>query len=221
MRIRDLQLAIKNAGIRGACYDLAYRVGQKAVGLRVFQGMSLTPASLDRSFLEGEARYAHGFLDEETLRRYARMPGLELTDAFLDEAFARGDRCYAVREGDDLAAYGWYSRKPTPVTEDLVLHFDPRWAYQYKGFTAPAHRGRRLHALGMAHGMQAYVAEGSQGLVAQVERNNFSSLKSVHRMGYVDNGRLHARRLFGRWRLSATRACEPYGLKLVARTGTR
>jgi hypothetical protein len=217
MRIQDVQLAIRNAGIRGACYDLAYRVGQKAVGLSVFQGMTLTPASLDRSFLVADPRYVHGFLDEATLRRYARAPGLELDDAFLDEASARGDRCYAVRAGDDLAAYGWYSRRPTPVTADLLLHFDPRWVYQYKGFTAPDHRGRRLHALGMAHGMAAYVAEGCLGIVAQVERNNFSSLKSVHRMGYVDNGRIRAWRLFGRWHIRATPECEPYGLRLTAR----
>src|SRR5687767_7294314 len=107
MRIQDVQLAIRNAGMRGACYDLAYRVGQKAVGLRVFQGMSLTPASLDPAFLRAEAPYEHGFLDETALRRYARVPGLELDDRFLEEAFARGDRCYAVWAGDDLAAYGW------------------------------------------------------------------------------------------------------------------
>jgi hypothetical protein len=217
MKIKDIQLAIKNAGIRGACYDLAYRVGKKAADLTVFQGMTLTPASLDRSFLEGNPKYQHGFLSEADLRRYAKTPGLELDDAFLDKALPQGDRCYAVRDGDTLASYGWYSRNPTPVNDDLVLHFDPKWVYMYKGFTAHAYRGQRLHAIGMAKAMMAYAEEGCLGIVSQVERNNFSSLKSVHRMGYVDNGRIRAWRVLGKWRVRATKACEPYGLRLTPR----
>jgi hypothetical protein len=217
MKIQDIQLAIKNAGMRGACYDLGYRVGKKVASLTVFQGMTLTPASLDRSFLEGNPKYQHGFLDEATLRRYAQTPGLELDDAFLGKALPQGDRCYAIREGDTLASYGWYSRNPTPVNDDLVLHFDPKWVYMYKGFTAHAYRGQRLHAIGMARAMMAYAEEGCLGIVSQVERNNFSSLKSVHRMGYVDNGRIRAWRLLGKWRVRSTKACEPYGLRLAPR----
>lgn len=217
MKIQDLQLAIKNAGIRGACYDLAYRVGKKLVRLTVLQGMTVTPASVDRSFLEGNPKYTHGFLDEATLRRYAKTPGLELDDAFLDQVLPTGDRCYAIRDGDVLAAYGWYSRNPTPIDDALTLHFDPRWVYMYKGFTAHAYRGQRLHGVGMAKAMMAYVGEGCLGIVSQVERNNFSSLKSVHRMGYVDNGRLRSWRLLGRWHVGATAACAPFGLKLVPR----
>jgi hypothetical protein len=192
-------------------------VGKKLVKLSVFQGMTLTPETLDRSFLAGNPGYAHGFLDEATLRRYARQPGLELDDAFLDRVLPAGDRCYAIRDGDVLASYGWYSRNPTPLDEHLLLHFDPAWVYMYKGFTAHAYRGQRLHAIGMAQAMTAYVQEGCRGIVSQVERNNFSSLKSVHRMGYVDNGRIRAWRLFGRWRLRATKACAPFGLRLTVR----
>jgi hypothetical protein len=217
MKIKDLQLAIKNAGIRGAFYDLCYRIGKKVAGLTVLQGMTLTPATLDRSFLEGNPKYTHGFLDEATLRAYAKQPGLELDDAFLDAVLPTGDRCYAIRDGGTLAAYGWYSRNPTPIDEHLLLHFDPKWVYMYKGFTAHAYRGQRLHAIGMAKAMMAYVDEGCLGIVSQVERNNFSSLKSVHRMGYVDNGRIRTWRLFGRRRISATKACEPYGLRLTPR----
>ena len=37
---------------------------------------------------------------------------------------SEGDRCYALFDGERLAAYGWYSDLPTPIDEHFVLHFD-------------------------------------------------------------------------------------------------
>lgn len=215
MQIKDLQLAIKNAGITGACYDLGYRLSRKLVNLIALQGMILTEASLDRSFLKAPEGLTCGFLDEAALRRYAQMPGHELDDAFLTSALAKGDRCWAIRDGERLAMYGWYARKPTPVFANLALRFDPAWVYMYKGYTHPDYRGKRLHAIGMAQALVALTGEGLKGLVSQVERNNFSSLKSVGRMGYVNVSRLRGWRCLGRWRLSADEGCAPYGLELV------
>jgi len=215
--LEDLKRAIRNAGISGACYDLAYRVGVKAVRFSARQGVSLTLATLERSFLTPEPGFTYGFLDESALRPYLRRPGLELSDAFLDEALRQGHRCYGIRKGEQLAAYTWYARRPTPLEEHLLLHFDPRWAYAYKGFTAPAFRGRRLLAAGMAMALVAQADTTCLGILSVVKRNNYSSLRAVHRLGCVDNGRLRAWRLFGRWHLSATPACEPFGLRLALR----
>lgn len=222
MKVSDIQLAIRNAGFRGAFYDVAYRIRHKLTKRMVFQGMTLVPADVDRSFLAEVPGYVQGFLSEAQLRAFAKVPGLELDDRFLDEALARGDRCWALlagttAEGAELAAYGWYSRKPTDLTDDLRLRFDPAWVYMYKGFTAHAHRGKRLHGIGMARALMAYVQEGVKGIVSQVEANNFSSLKSTRRLGYKDVGRLSASRCLGRWRLKAEPACAAYGLALELR----
>lgn len=62
------------------------------------------------------------------------------------EAQARGDQCYAIRDDNVLAAYGWYSFGYTPIgLPGLVLNFSP-----YKGFTDSRYRGQRLHAVGNA-----------------------------------------------------------------------
>jgi len=54
---------------------------------------------------------------------------------------ARGDRCYALFDGELLAAYGWYSDLPTPIDEHFVLHFDRTYTYMYGvGYTLPAYR---------------------------------------------------------------------------------
>lgn len=108
----------------------------------------------------------------------------ELSAAFLRRAELRGDRCYAMFDGDALASYGWYSDLPCEIEiEHLVLHFDPSYTYMYKGYTVPAYRGARLHAVGMCQALRAFTAEGRAGLISYVQSNNFASLRSAARMG--------------------------------------
>src|SRR5207245_9056607 len=115
-------------------------------------------------YLDCPEPYRPMFLGAETLRRLGRYPANELPGSFLDEALARGDECYGFLAGETLAAYGWYSRMPTPLElPGLELHFNREYVYMYKGFTHPAHRGRRLHAIGMTRALQHYLASGLRG----------------------------------------------------------
>src|SRR5690606_1757131 len=92
------------------------------------------------------------------------------------------------------------------------------WVYMYKGYTLPEYRGRRLHGLGMARAMRAYVEEGKHGLVSYVDVMNEASLKSCRRMGYRELGLLFGTKVAGRWVTHAAKGCEPYGLSLRATT---
>jgi acetyltransferase (GNAT) family protein len=156
----------------------------------IFKCLSIdTPRS---EFLALDARYRAGFLDAETIRRHARDPECDLDAASVHRSLAAGDECFAIRDGDTLAAYGWYSRAAIYfVSETLRFHFDPRWAYMYRGFTHPAYRGQRLHATGMTMALSALQARGAKGLVSTVERRNDASLKSCYRMGYRDFGTIY------------------------------
>lgn len=127
-------------------------------------------------------------------------------------ALARGDECYGIFHGDTLAAYGWYSHQPTPLEPDLILHFSDQYVYMYKGFTHQRYRGEGLHAIGMTLALQDYLARGFKGLVSIVESNNFSSLKSVVRMGYGQFGSVYAMKILGRYVTYGTRGCEKFGL---------
>lgn len=181
--------------------------------------MALTPDSLeDPSVLHGEPGLTWGFLDAETLHRaMAHATDLDIDEAFVREALGRGDRCYGAMDGDILASSGWYSTRPTPFVDDLDLVFADGWAYMYKGYTAHSHRGRRLHGIGMARAMDAYVREGYRGLVSYVDAANDASLKSCARLGYRTFGTLLAANVGGRWITYATPGCAPYGLRLVRR----
>ena len=152
--------------------------------------------SPDPAFLTLEAKYRAGFLDTETICRYARDPENDLKEDRLRHALTANDDCFAIRDGDRLAAYGWYSRAGNArVSDTLRLHFDPQWVYMYHGFTHRDYRGQRLHAIGMTMALVGYVARGAKGLVSVVETWNEASLKSCARMGYHEFGMIYEIRL--------------------------
>ncbi len=150
----------------------------------------------DPAFLRLDGRYRAEFLDTETIWRYASDPENDLNEESIRRALAAHDECFAIREGDALAAYGWYSRAGTfYVSDTLRLHFDPQWLYMYRGFTHPKYRGQRLHAFGMTMALASYLAGGARGFVSTVESRNDASLKSCARMGYREFGMIYEVRL--------------------------
>ncbi|MDB4995287.1 MAG: Acetyltransferase family, partial [Myxococcaceae bacterium] len=130
------------------------------------------------------------------------------------KSLADGDCCYGILDGDTLASYGWYSKRPTMMTDDLRFHFDPDYVYMFKGFTLPAYRGKRLHAIGMARALAAYAELGSKGILSYVESNNFASLRSCRRMGYDDIGTIVISKLGGRHYSFETPRCRDYALRV-------
>jgi hypothetical protein len=147
------------------------------------------------------------------LEPLARARQHELDVQFLAEAERRGDRCYGMFAGDALAGYGWYAGQPTPIDAHFVLHFDPAYTYMFKGYTAPDHRGKRLHAVGMCQALRAFGAAGRKGLVSYVRSNNFASLKSTARMGYRQFGDVYLLHAAGRSFSYASPGCRAFGFR--------
>ena len=184
----------------------------RVVWVRILKGFHIEDP--DPAYLGAPERYRCGFLDEQALAGYCGREDYELPEAFLRSALGKGDECYGILAGGTLAGYGWYSKTATEVTDDLRLHFDPRYIYMYKGFTHPEHRGQRLHAIGMTQALAAYRERGHRGLVTFVEADNFDSLKSVRRMGYRCFGSLFVVRILGRYLSLTTPGCGEYGFGL-------
>jgi hypothetical protein len=203
LRRRSARETIVSVGLRAA--DVA--------ALRVLRAIAVSRVS--PAFLDVDPRYEHGFLDEAALRRFARDEVYDLSDRFLDEALARGDRCYAIVDGERLASFGWYARRPTPIDRGLYLRFDPRLVYMYKGFTHRDYRGRRLHAIGMTRALSEVLSEGASGIVSYVDSKNRSSLVSCYRMGYEDVGRIYVARVFDRAFAYADAACRARGVDVT------
>jgi hypothetical protein len=201
-------------GIGLAVADVAINLMNRLVVLRVLRCVHIrTPDPAFEASTGGKYRYE--FLDRDTLTEYARHGSGDLPKEFVTDAVGKGDDCLGVWDGDTLASYGWYAHAPTRTSDGLIVHFDRRYVYMYNGFTHPAHRGHRLHAIGMTMALKEYRDRGFLGLVSIVDANNFSSLTSVSRMGYQPFGTIFAIRIFGRWLIHRTKGCAAYGFGLT------
>jgi hypothetical protein len=213
--------AWRQHGPRAGLYDMHVRALNRVAGVEILKGMVVTLADVTDATLFEAPGFEGRFTTAEELAPFAADPAYDLPPDFVATAFARGDRCYALFDGPKLAAYGFYARMPTPIDDHFVLRFDPAYTYMYKGYTAPAYRGKRLHAVGMCRALRAFTQEGGKGLVSYVLANNFGSLKSVARMGYRIFGEVYLMRVGGRAFAHATAGCAAYGFgaQPVARPG--
>lgn len=205
---------VRRYGAGAALRDVEYRVVNRLAHFQILKGMVIRPPDVHDSSLVDMLELDGQFVDGDELARLASAGTHDLSVDFVREASARGDRCYGLFDGGALVSYGWYADRPNPIDEHFVLHFDPAYAYMYKGYTLPAYRGRRLHAIGMCRALRAVAAEGRQGLISYVESNNFASLRSVVRMGYRPFGEVYLLRAGRRAFAYATPGCRAYGFRV-------
>lgn len=207
---------LKRHGAAALLHSIALRAINRLVPFRILRGVHVAKA--DPEFLAYPAQFTPSFLSPRELHRFAEDPACEMSRAFVDEALRHGDECYAICDGQTLAAYGWYSTRPTPIDPpQLELHFGEGYVYMYKGFTDSRYRGQRLHAIGMSRALEHYLASGFRGFVAYVESTNFDSLKSCFRMGYAVFGSIYILRLFGRTFAWSTPGCDAFQFRVTTR----
>jgi hypothetical protein len=216
--LRDLKGIADTHGPAAAIHDFAMRAANHVADVQVLKGMTAHLRDVtDPDLFEADG-YEGRFATMDELMPYAETGEHEFSIAFVRRAFARGDRCYALFHQGTLASHGWYSNRPTAIDPYFDLHFDPAYTYMYKGYTAPAYRGQRLHAVGMCRALRTVTEEGKRGLISYVFSNNFASLRSVHRMGYRIFGTVIAVRAGSSALVHATRGCKAYDFRLVRRT---
>jgi hypothetical protein len=195
---------------------LCMRLVNGIVPFKILRGVHV--AKPDPAFLATPPHYTASFLARHELVHFADDAAKEMSRAFVDAALRNGAECYAIRDGQTLAAYGWYSARPTPIhPPELVLRFDDSHVYMYKGFTDKRYRGQRLHAIGMTRALQHYLDAGYRGIVSYVESTNFDSLKSCFRMGYEVFGSVYVVRIFGRYFAWASPGCDAFGFRVISK----
>ena len=212
---KRIKADVQHFGWTGALRVWSLTAAKRLGKLTILQCVTLRSAKPEN--LKTNPRYSCSFLTREQLHHFAQADqAYELDPEFISSATAKGDRCFGIVDGEVLAAYGWYSTKPTAIDDRLMLHFDGRYVYMYKGFTHPNYRGQRLHAVGMGMALNAYLAEGSLGIVSYVEANNLSSLKSCYRLGYEDFGKISIWEAPGTPRIHNSSGCRAFGMKVTA-----
>jgi hypothetical protein len=203
---------VKNFGVSKTFHDLTFRAVNQLVDFKVLN--CITISNVDPRYLKGNENYTYAFLTPDRLYELAKNEEHELPNEFIQPALRKGDECYAILDGDVVASYGWYSNSPTDISHELRLHFSDQYIYMYKGYTHHQYRGQRLHAIGMTLALKQYLSRGFKGLVSYVESTNYSSLKSVQRMGYQDFGKIYILKSFGKYLIYCNQGCAEYGFRL-------
>jgi hypothetical protein len=214
MNLKPIRDNFKNFGVGAGLHDVTKKAVNRVLPVRVLCTMKLTLEGVDKKYLELPEGLEGRFLDEESLMGWAKDEALDLEEPFVRHSLEAGDRCYGITDGDTLASYGWYSKRPTRMTDELRFRFDDAYVYMFKGFTLPAYRGKRLHAIGMARALEGYTRLGSKGILSYVESNNFPSLRSCRRMGYEDVGTIVVSTIRGRHYAFRSRGCRAYDLQV-------
>ena len=211
--LQNIVLKVRRHGLSNTVHAFALQALNAIVPFKILRGVYVDRA--DPAYLTCPGSYKPGFLSAKALQDYADDPATEISPRFVEEAGRGGDQCYAICDGERLAAYGWYSTRPTSIgLPGLLLHFAPGYVYMYKGFTDARYRGKRLHAIGMTMALEHYLARGFRGIVSYVESTNFDSLKSCYRMGYRVFGSVAVVRLFGRYFAFSTPGCKAFQFRV-------
>jgi len=206
---------VQRHGLANTLHLLAVRLINQVVRFKILRGVHVAKA--DPAFLDYPPAYTPSFLLPGALQAFADDPRSEMSRPFVEDALRHGDECYAICDGEKLAAYGWYSTRPTPIDpSDLTLQFADGYVYMYKGFTDRDYRGQRLHAIGMTRALQHYLDTGYKGIVSYVESTNFDSLKSCFRMGYHVFGSVYVLRVFGRYFTFASPGCDAFEFRVLS-----
>jgi len=170
-----------------------------------------SPAEIERL-----RNYSMRFLDDAEVLRIASRP--ECRSAGMSEAFARAalaeqHRCMAIREGDFVAHFSWYSRRsPARINDAWTMHFDEAGVYIYFVHTDPQYRGQKL----LPFAVQTATREsGVDFALAFVESANYSSLNSFYKMGFRDFARIRVARVFGRPLMLHGEGCGQFGFRVT------
>jgi hypothetical protein len=214
--------SLKRYGVLPTFAHAAFRIANRVSHIVVLRAIVVTPHRLPPKLTElgqGPGR----MLSAEAMRPFVADPLARLSHPFIDAAMARGDRCYAIFDGDVLAAYGWYATRPTrlfEIDDGLSLRFDPSYTYMYWGYTRPSHRGQRMHAVGMASALALVTREGQKGLLSYVDATNYASLRSCERTGFAAFGTVALAKAGDRYFCRASSGCKPYGFEVVQDRGS-
>ncbi len=165
-----------------SCYAQwwAARIGIRLVRLEVERFLILdchkikpAPASADSYQLRQiDARDCHAYMGA----------GYDLDADFLEDSQRDHDICIGAFQGDQLAAYGWFTTSPY----DLML--PQNMAYTFKAFTRPEHRGVGLQASIKHYARQLLQIDGVDQFLTIVNWINWSSQRACFRAGYRSLG---------------------------------
>ncbi len=153
--------------------------------------------ALNSKYLAVDDRFQITRLEAAWLSRHVDLEDYQMSKSFLNRAQRNGDICFGILNNGKVAAFSWYSNKPSLLLEgELELKFSDNSLYVYNVYTHPDYRGRRLLAIGISNAFRELSTLGYTNFISVVAFDNFSSLKSMYRMGWKKVGQFVYIRFF-------------------------
>ena len=187
---RDVLSYLRLLGWRRSLLRGAYVGANQLVALSILDCFVLRREDINTALAKATDGYECRFLAPDETNRFACQLDSE-TARIIPKILACGDAAYVVLNGELLVNIGFYAQGPTPILNDLVVHFNPSSWYMYRGYTQLAYRGRRLHALGILRAAMELFEHQVPQLVTICERTNYPAIISVLRMGWKPCGTLY------------------------------
>ena len=203
---------LKYFGIGSTAYDVGVRLLNR---FTLYQRLTVVALS-ESPVVEPLASHFHfRRIPPAELAEWAATPEYDINPVLLEEVTHEQNSCFGIFDGPRLAQYLFFFTEPTMMSDDLQVRFNSGHAYLCATFTHPDYRGLHLNSIGVGLGAEEYQRRGYKVLLAYVESNNFSSLRSLHRIGWHDVGSVGIIRAFGRYFIRNSSGCRPYGFHVV------
>jgi len=194
--VSTIRCDIKHFGIKHALYDVLLRSTNRLILFRVLRLVTISKVKRHDPLPAG---YLFKPIMPDDLAKLAQDKAYEINPVLLRESRQAGNSCFGIFDGSRLANYLFIYTTPALMTDDLQITFGRNYAYLCATFTHPDYRGRHMNSIAAAFASGAYLDKGFKKLLAYVDANNFSSLKSLFRVGWVAVDTIYIVRIFGRY----------------------
>lgn len=185
-KLNKIRLLLVRHGLKGLIVylsRLAFLGGCADKNCRIFLFQLTAPLPAPESIRAAEG-HTFRFATIEDIHTYRADPAWDIRDNDV-LAFKKGDRCLLQLDGDTLVGYAWLAASPlVELTWGFHFNMPDDTVYNYKGFTAPAYRGKGFQPLRHLKLLEYVRGEGRHRLFSYVDQMNLSSLKGLKKSGY-------------------------------------
>ncbi|MHC4973239.1 MAG: hypothetical protein ACYTG3_13000 [Planctomycetota bacterium] len=185
-KLKNARSILKTHGLRGLFLHVTRRLVWSVRGgeaCRIFLYELDTPRP-KAAAIQAAASHTFRFATAGEIKALHADPAAEVVDQDL-VAFERGARCLLQYDGDTLVGYTWLNASPLiHIMWGMHFNLPDDTAYNYKGFTAPAYRGKGFQPLRHLKILEHIRAQGQRRLFGYVDHLNLNSIRGVRKSGY-------------------------------------
>lgn len=192
-----LKRTYRRHGLYSILHIVFLRILNKFFEFRIFNVFVRHKINFSKSDIE--SHFDLRFLSPDEIKKYFGLGFNDITAEQTKELTLKQVDCLCVfeKKSGKISAYSWFTTNSISTGNyNLEIHFDQKYIYTLKVYTAPEFRGRNLHAWQMQYALRQYQQKGYLGILGYTYSDNFDSIKSNAKMGSEVIGRFWVFKIF-------------------------